>query len=117
MYSRSIPDGQHGEHDPGRVMLSLEFAGQELKANVRGLQLLGQRGQFQSTPESLVLVDDEGDRDARRAHLAGQRHGLVQLGSDGGASGDLLGEDPGNARGLSESSWMSSDWRSVEARA
>jgi hypothetical protein len=50
--------------------------------------------------EPLVLVHDQRDRDPGRAQLPGQRHGPVEFRPDDGAGGDLLGEDPGDARGL-----------------
>ena len=65
----------------------------------------------------LVLVHHQGDRDPGRAQLPGQGDGPVELGTAGGASGDLLGEDPVTPAALSESIWVSSDWRTVEARA
>ncbi|GAB2452269.1 hypothetical protein GCM10027187_20600 [Streptosporangium sandarakinum] len=77
-------------------MVALQVAGEELRADVCGAQLLGQGGQV----EALVLVHHERDRHPRGAELAGQGDGLVRFGADGGASGDLLGEDGGDAGGL-----------------
>ena len=89
---------QHGEHDAGGVVRALQLPGEELQADVARLQLLGEHGQFDAAAEPLVLVDDEGDRDAGGAQLPGEGDGLVELGPLGGAGGDLLGEDPGDAR-------------------
>ncbi len=91
--------GEHGEHDPGRVVRALQLAGQELQPDAGGPQLLGQRRQFQAPAEPLVLVHDQGDRDPGRAQLPGQRRGPVELGTGDGAGGDLLGEDPRDAGG------------------
>jgi hypothetical protein len=46
--------GQHGEHDSGRVVRPLEFACEELQADISGLQLFGQRCQFDAAAEPLV---------------------------------------------------------------
>jgi hypothetical protein len=78
----------------------LQLAGEELQADAARLELLGQRRQFDAAAEPLVLVGDEGDRDAGGAQFAGEVDDLVECGPAGGASGDLLGEDPGDARGL-----------------
>ena len=45
--------GEHGEHDPGRVVRALQLAGQELQPDVGGPQLLGQRRQLQAPAEPL----------------------------------------------------------------
>jgi hypothetical protein len=50
-----------------------------------------------------VLVHDDRDRGPGRTDLPGQGDGLVELGPGDRAGGDLLGEDPGDARGLSAS--------------
>ena len=90
--------GQHGEHDPGRVVRALQLAGQELQPDTGGAQLFGQRGQLDAAAEPFVLVHDDRDRHAGCPHLAGEGHGLAELGPGDGAGGDLLGEDPGDAR-------------------
>jgi hypothetical protein len=38
--------GEHGEHDPGRVVGALQLAGEELQADTGGAQLLGERGEL-----------------------------------------------------------------------
>jgi hypothetical protein len=71
--------GQHGEHDPGRVVRALQLAGQELQPDAGGSELLGQ---LQAAAEPLVLVHDQGDRGSGRADLPRQRHGPVQWAQD-----------------------------------
>ena len=66
-----------------------------------GLELFSQPRQFDAAPEPLVLVHHQSDRDARRAHLAGQGHGPLELGTAHRPSRDLFGEHPGDP-GLSE---------------
>src|SRR5437763_16114135 len=63
-----------------------------------GPQLLGQRRELDAAAQPLLLVPDDRDRHARCAHFAGEGHGLVEPGPGDGAGGDLLGEDPGDAR-------------------
>ncbi|MEO3795836.1 hypothetical protein ABGB14_37005 [Nonomuraea sp. B10E15] len=110
--------GQHGEHHAGRIMASLQLAGEELQGDACGAQLCGEFGQGQAAAKSLVLVDDQGDGDAGGAHLAGQVHGPLEFGPPRGAGGDLLRKEIRLApAALRESSWVSGDCRSVEARA
>jgi hypothetical protein len=75
----------------------LKLAGEELQADAGRFQLFGQGGQFQTAAEALVFVDDEGDRGAGGPDFLGEVDGLNEFGPDGGAGGDLLGEDPGDA--------------------
>jgi hypothetical protein len=77
---------------------ALQLAGQELEPDAGGAQLLGEGRQVDAAAEPLVLVHDDRDRHAGRAHLAGEGHGLVKFGPGDGAGGDLLSEDPGDAR-------------------
>jgi len=55
-------------------MQALVFTGEELQADVRGSQLLGE---LQAAAQALVLVDDEGGRDA------GGRTRVIALSSSG----------------------------------
>ncbi len=61
-------------------MRALELTGEELTADVTGLQLFGRLRHFDAAAESLVLVDHERDSDAGGAQFAGELDGLVQLG-------------------------------------
>ena len=72
--------GEHGEHDPGRVVRALQLAGQELQPDIGGAQLLGERRQLDAAAEPLVLVHDHRDGDPGRADLPGQGDGPVELG-------------------------------------
>lgn len=49
-----------------------------------------------------MLVHHEGDRDPGGPHLSGQGDGLVERGPRPGAGGDLLEEDPRDARVLEQ---------------
>jgi hypothetical protein len=91
--------GQYGEHDAERVVGAFQLALKELQGDVVGAQLLGKRSELDAAAEPLVLVHYEDNRGAGGADLGGQGYGLVQLGPDGHPRGDLLGEDPGDARG------------------
>jgi hypothetical protein len=97
---RARQRGEHGEHDPGRVVGALQLAGEELQADAVGAQLLGERGELDAAAEPLVLVHDDRDGGAGCADLPGEGDGPVELGPGGRAGRDLLGEDPGDARGL-----------------
>ena len=90
--------GQDGEHDPGRVVRALQLACEELQADTSGAQLLGERRELDAAAEPLVLMHDDRDRRPGRPDLSGQGDGLVELGPGDRAGGDLLGEDPGDAR-------------------
>jgi hypothetical protein len=59
--------GQHGEHDAGRVVRALKLAGEELKADAGGAQLLGERG------ELLRLVREAADQVSVSAGPGGSR--------------------------------------------
>ncbi len=50
--------------NPGRVVRALHLAGKELPDDIRGFQLLGQRGQLQTAAPALVFVHTMGDRNA-----------------------------------------------------
>ncbi|GGU93923.1 hypothetical protein GCM10010211_71110 [Streptomyces albospinus] len=76
----------------------LEFAGEELQADVARLQLLCEHGQVDAAAEPLVLVHDEGDAHARRAELPTHADGLLQLRRLGGPGGALLPEDADDPR-------------------
>jgi hypothetical protein len=80
-------------------MGALQFAGEELKADVAGLELLCEAGEFDAAAEALVLVDDEGDRDTGGADLGGEPEGGFQFGALESPGGDLLGENPGDPGG------------------
>jgi hypothetical protein len=51
-------------------------------------QLFGEFGEGEAAAEPLVLVDDEGDRDAGSSHLAREGDGPFEFGPLGGAGGD-----------------------------
>ncbi|MDH6137626.1 hypothetical protein P3T37_007059 [Kitasatospora sp. MAA4] len=87
--------GQYGEHHPGWVVRALQLPGEELQADIAGLEVLGERGEFDAAAEPLVLVDDESDVHTGGAQFAGEGDGRRQFGPLGGARGDLLREDPG----------------------
>jgi hypothetical protein len=53
----------------------LRLAGEELQADVAGLELFGQCRQFDAAAEPFVLVHHEGDRDAGGPQLAGEGDG------------------------------------------
>src|SRR6266567_4348521 len=108
--------GEHGEHDSGRVVRALRLAGQEFQPDVAGLQLLGQRRELDAAAEPLVLVHDDRDRGPGRAQLPGQGDGLVELGA-ADATRIFLEKIRVAPEARSESVWVSSDWRTVEARA
>ena len=80
-------------------MRALQLASEELQPDAGGSELLGQRRELDTAAEPLVLVHDDRDRHAGRAHLAGEGGGLVKFGPGDGTGGDLLGEDPGDAGG------------------
>ncbi|WP_188190346.1 DNA-binding domain-containing protein [Nonomuraea sp. SYSU D8015] len=67
--------------------------------------------------EPLVLVHHEGDRDARRAELAGQGDGLVEFGGVVARVEIFSEKTRVTPPAWSASSWVSRDWRTVEARA
>lgn len=46
---------EHGEHDAGGVVRSLQFPGEELQADVARLHLLGEQGEFDTTAQPLAL--------------------------------------------------------------
>ncbi|GAA0821574.1 hypothetical protein ACFQVD_41660 [Streptosporangium amethystogenes subsp. fukuiense] len=52
----------------------------ELQADVAGARLFGEFGRREAAAEPLVLVDDQGDRDAGGARLAGQGDGALEFG-------------------------------------
>jgi len=79
---------------------ALQLAGEELQADVAGAQLFRELGQGQAAAEPLVLVNDQGDRDAGGAHLPCQGDGPLEFGAPRGAGRDHLGEDPGDSDGL-----------------
>ncbi|WP_016910181.1 hypothetical protein [Streptomyces xiaopingdaonensis] len=54
--------------------------GEELQADVTGLQPLGERCQFDSAAEPLVLVDDEGGTDTVGTQFTGWGNRLLQCG-------------------------------------
>ncbi|MER5793309.1 hypothetical protein [Streptomyces sp. NPDC001980] len=64
---------------------TLQFPGEELQADVAGLQFLGEHGEFDATAEPLVFVDDEGDAHAGGTDLSGEPDDGLQLGALGGA--------------------------------
>ncbi|MCW2934659.1 MAG: hypothetical protein JWM19_5621, partial [Actinomycetia bacterium] len=80
--------GEHGEHDAGRVVGALKLAAEELQADAVGAQLLGECGELDAAAEPLVLVHEIFSAKTRVTPEA-----------------------------FSESAWVSSDWRAVEARA
>lgn len=79
--------------------MTLQFAGEEFHPDVAGLQMFGQRREFDASAEALVFVDHERDRDAGCPQFAGEGDRFVEFGTIGGAGGDLLVEDPGDAGG------------------
>jgi hypothetical protein len=101
----------------GRVVWALELDGEELEADADGAQLLGERRELDAAAEPLVLVHDDRDGGPGRADLAGQSDSLAELGLGDSAGGDLLGEDPRDASCFQGVGLVSSDWRTVEARA
>src|SRR6266567_2509149 len=76
----------------------------------------GQRGELDAAAEPLVLVHDDRDRGPGRAQLPGQGDGLVELGA-ADATRIFLEKIRVAPEARSESVWVSSDWRTVEARA
>jgi hypothetical protein len=107
--------GEHGEHDPGRVVRALQFARQELKADIGGAQLLSERRELDAAAEALVLVHDDRDRGSGRADLR-----TTALSSSGRATArvEIFSEKTRvTPEARSESAWVSSDCRAVDARA
>ena len=73
MYSRSIPyRAASTVNRSGRVVGALEFAGEELQADVGGLEQLGRGGEFDAAAGAFVFVHDQSDRDTGGADLACQ---------------------------------------------
>jgi hypothetical protein len=64
-----------------------------------------------------VLVHDQRDRGPGRADLPCQGDGPVEFGPGDCAGGDLLAKIRVTPAACSESTWVSRDWRMVEARA
>ncbi|GAA2214806.1 hypothetical protein GCM10009850_102720 [Nonomuraea monospora] len=109
--------GEHGEHHARGVVGALQLAGEELQADVDRLQLLGEGGQVEAAAEPLVLVHHEGDRHARRARFPGQGDGLPSPGRTVARVEIFSAKTRVTPAALSTSSWVSRDWRTVEARA
>lgn len=53
-------------------MRAFQLSGEELQADVAGLQLLGEHGEFDAAAEPFVSVDDEGGGDAGGADLTSE---------------------------------------------
>ncbi|MFJ2719483.1 hypothetical protein [Streptomyces sp. NPDC087437] len=64
-------------------MLALELSGEELQPDLGRFEFFGERGEVDAAAEALVLVDDEGDRDAGGAQFPRERDGPVQLLNEG----------------------------------
>jgi hypothetical protein len=109
--------GEHSEHDPGRVVRALQFAGEELQSDIRGAQLLGELGELDAAAEPLVLVHDDRDGGTGRADLPGEGDGPVELGRVTARVEIFSAKTRATPEAFSESVWVSSDWRGVDARA
>ena len=109
--------GEHGEHYAGRVVRALQLASEEFQADIGGAQLLGERRELDAAAEALVLVHHDRDCGPGRADLPGQDDGLVEFGRVVARVEIFSAKIRVMPEACSESAWVSSDWRTVEARA
>ncbi len=98
-------------------MRALKRAGEELQADVGRFQLFGQRGQLQVAAQALGFVDDEGDRDAGGPQFSGKVDRLVEFGPRRARVEIFSEKIRMTPTDRAESSWVSRDCRTVEARA
>jgi len=80
---------EHSEHHAGRVVGALQLTSEELRPDIGGAQMLGERRELDAAAEPFVLVYDDRDRGAGRADLPGEGDGPVELGPGDGPGGDL----------------------------
>ena len=109
--------GQHGEHDPVRVVPALQLARQELQADTGGAQLLGERRELDAAAEPLVLVhhDVTAAPDARTS-----RARATAFSSSGRVTARaeiFSAKIRGTPEARSEPAWVPGDCRAVDARA